>query len=382
MNDPQVPTKPKVLFVDDDVSLLAAITRNLRREFDLATACNPAEGLSFLQNSGEVEVIVCDMHLQTMDGVEFFRRSQQFSPSSSRIMLTGSLDQKTAVDAVNVGRVFRFLNKPTPVDEIRRAIFDGLKRRSEANEDHKLHMRTLASCIKSLADALSVVNPNAFERASRARRIAGQIAARIDNRDVKTIELATMLSQIGWLTGGDPSIPNTEDEVQRALSLSRQIVDGMPKLESVGEILRQYQEDVLIGSTRDDWEARLAEDTAIIRLAIDYTDRVLRGEDPLRASHELGQQEWRYGNQALSALQDDLENSFVPDIVEVAPDDIAIGAILADDLFDSKGCLLMKRGQEVTEPLRNQLLKIERSRGLGIVSVFEITSTSSFALPN
>lgn len=102
----------KVLLVDDEENVLLAYTRVLRRRFQLQVALGGADALLVLQRDGPFAVIVSDMRMPGMDGVELLSQVKQLAPDSTRIMLTGNADQATAMDAVNHGAIFRFLTKP------------------------------------------------------------------------------------------------------------------------------------------------------------------------------------------------------------------------------------------------------------------------------
>ncbi len=117
----------KILCVDDDVNLLAGIQRNLRKQFRLDTAPGGAEGLELLTRQGPYAVVVADMRMPNMNGVEFLCACRAKFPDTVRIMLTGDADQETAVQAVNQGQVFQFLNKPCPPDALAGALENGLR---------------------------------------------------------------------------------------------------------------------------------------------------------------------------------------------------------------------------------------------------------------
>src|SRR5467141_3678823 len=116
----------KILCVDDDPNILAAIQRNLRKQFSIDTAVGPQPGLAALAQQGSYAVVVADMQMPGMNGVEFLKKVQEQSPDTVRIMLTGNADQKTAMDAVNFGHVFRFLTKPCSPEELALTLTAGL----------------------------------------------------------------------------------------------------------------------------------------------------------------------------------------------------------------------------------------------------------------
>src|SRR5947209_3169648 len=105
MNE-QGPFSEPILFVDDDSNLLAGYQRNLRKGFRIDTAASGPQALTMLTAQGPYAVIVSDMRMPQMDGVQFLSKAKSVSPRSVRIMLTGNADQKTAIEAVNEGYVF------------------------------------------------------------------------------------------------------------------------------------------------------------------------------------------------------------------------------------------------------------------------------------
>jgi len=118
----------KILFVDDDPMLLAGIRRQLRNEFDIDCAEGGRAGLDMMKTGAHYAAIVADMRMPGMDGVEFLSSIAEKYPDPTRIMLTGNNDQETAVKAVNEGHVFRFLNKPCSIDELRETLTAAVER--------------------------------------------------------------------------------------------------------------------------------------------------------------------------------------------------------------------------------------------------------------
>jgi len=115
-------TQPKVLLVDDEPRILSALTRRLSTDFDVVAFEKPAEALDYIKSSENLSVIVADMRMPEMSGLELLRASQACKPGIKRIMLTGNSDQKTAIDAINHGNVYRFLRKPCDAEVVKNAI--------------------------------------------------------------------------------------------------------------------------------------------------------------------------------------------------------------------------------------------------------------------
>src|SRR6266700_2888600 len=117
----------KVLCVDDESNVLEAYQRNLRKRFTIDTALGGEPALALIASQGPYAVIVTDMQMPGMDGVEFLMRVRQKAPDTVRLMLTGNADQKTAVEAVNKGHVFSFLSKPCPAESLEAALENALQ---------------------------------------------------------------------------------------------------------------------------------------------------------------------------------------------------------------------------------------------------------------
>jgi len=118
--------KPRILLVDDDPLLLAGLKRQLRRRFDVAIAAGGAEALSMVAEQAPYAVVVSDYRMPGMNGIDLLARIKSLQPDTVRMMLTGSTDLATAVNAVNQGHIFQFHLKPCPAEDLARAIDEGV----------------------------------------------------------------------------------------------------------------------------------------------------------------------------------------------------------------------------------------------------------------
>ena len=189
--------KNKVLFIDDDSNLLAAFQRNLRKQLNLDTALSGLEGLKKLQNDGPYALIVVDMQMPGMNGVEFLEQAQKLAPDTVRIMLTGNADQQTAVDAVNRGQIYRFLNKPCPPDVLLPAIEEGLKLFDVTQIEREVLEGTLMESVKLMSEVLGMVAPEALGRGQRLRESMRTFGEFINASPLWELEVAALLSSIG-----------------------------------------------------------------------------------------------------------------------------------------------------------------------------------------
>ena len=125
---PSSPERGKILFVDDEDNILRSLRRLfMDEEVEVFTASSGAKGLEILAREAGVGVIVSDQRMPEMTGVDFLEKSKTVSPQSIRILLTGYADVNAAIDAINRGGTFRYLNKPWNDDELVQAVKGALQ---------------------------------------------------------------------------------------------------------------------------------------------------------------------------------------------------------------------------------------------------------------
>ncbi len=108
--------RPSVLLVDDDPAVLESLGRLLHRAgFRVLQAGGTGAALALLWRE-RVDIIVSDLRMPGVDGLDFLERARAVAPRARRILLTGHLSAEAAVRAINRGEVFRCLAKP--VDQV------------------------------------------------------------------------------------------------------------------------------------------------------------------------------------------------------------------------------------------------------------------------
>lgn len=127
-----------LLVVDDEVSIVSALKRMLRREgYRIVTAHSAMEGLQKLTEF-EVDVIVSDQRMPGMTGVEFLRRAKELYPDTVRMVLSGYTELQSITDAVNEGAIYRFLTKPWVDEQLRAHISEAFRHKEMADENRRL----------------------------------------------------------------------------------------------------------------------------------------------------------------------------------------------------------------------------------------------------
>lgn len=120
-----------VLLVDDEPHVLAALRRTLRApELRVLTAGDAEEALRLLAEGG-VDVLVSDIDMPGMSGIELIREVRRRNPEIVRLLLTGDASLESALDAINHGEVYRYLLKPWKAAELRQTLADAIARLHE-----------------------------------------------------------------------------------------------------------------------------------------------------------------------------------------------------------------------------------------------------------
>ncbi|MFQ3189530.1 MAG: response regulator RpfG family c-di-GMP phosphodiesterase [Paraglaciecola sp.] len=116
-----------VLFVDDELDIIHAMKRLLRKQnYNLLFASSGAKALELMQHN-DVHLIISDMRMPAMSGAELLKKVATIYPASHRILLTGYSDMVSTISAVNEGKIHRYIHKPWDNEELISLINEGLE---------------------------------------------------------------------------------------------------------------------------------------------------------------------------------------------------------------------------------------------------------------
>lgn len=223
----------KILCVDDEASVLSAYQRALRKSVDIDIALGGEEGLRALMTGTKYAVIISDMNMPGMNGIQFLAKVKELAPDSVRMMLTGANDLTTAMNAVNEGNIFRFLTKPCSPEVLLRSIEAGIKQCRLITAERELLEKTLAGCIGVLTEILSLIDGEAFGRAEAMRGDIRVLAHQLGIADAWEVEVAAMLAQIGSVTV--PPVVKLKAQAGRPLTAVE--LDMLQRIPEVGSML-------------------------------------------------------------------------------------------------------------------------------------------------
>lgn len=359
----------KILLVDDEPNALSAYRRNLALKFKVETALSAAEGINMIRSEGPYAVVVSDLRMPNIDGIKFLGLVRKYAPDTVRIMLTGQADLEKAIEAVNEGYVFRFLTKPCPTETFVQAITEAVEQYRLVTAEHELLDKTLKGSIALLVDILSLASPQSFARVTSMNRLVRKMASRLNIDQPWDIELGVLLSQIGCITVPPALLDNkygglelTENELELFFSHTRKgsrLLSHIPRLENISEaIAYQMKNYDGTGYPPDDTGGKAIPLIArFIKVAYDYIDLSLgQGFSPREALEKMNANLHWYDPEIMGALEAEvlsLEEGYVARSVLV--NDLIPGMILADDIRDLTGLLVIPKGNEITEVVRFRL---------------------------
>lgn len=237
----------KILFVDDDPNLLAGFQRTLRKVYTFDTATGGAEAMELIKSNGPYAVIVADMQMPGMNGVELLSRVRELTPDTVRLMLTGNADQKTAVDAVNQGQVLGFLNKPCEPETLRLTLDSALKQYSLIAVERELLEGTLSGSVKVLGEVLAMVDPASFGRGQKLRDSIRTFCQWMGMPTSWSYEMAALLADIGLvsvpplvlrkLEQGMELAAREKAMLEKSPQIGHDLIVNIPRLEPVAKMV-------------------------------------------------------------------------------------------------------------------------------------------------
>ncbi|MBI4795839.1 MAG: response regulator [Deltaproteobacteria bacterium] len=366
----------KILFVDDDANVLAGYQRQLRKGFHIDTALGGEPGLQAVTQNGPYAVIVSDLRMPGMDGIQFLSRVREIAPDSVRMMLTAFADLQTAIQAVNEGNVFRILTKPCETEILTRALGAGLSQYRLIMAERELLEQTLMGSIKVLIQILSLLNPEAFGRASRITRYAREIAAVLKVPEAWQLETAAMLSQIGCIMlpktalkkiyHGQPLNPEEMQVFTMHPFIASDLLKNIPRLETVAEIIA-YQTKRFDGSgnPQDQRQGKkIPLGGRILKVVLDFDTLKVSGLQESAAIMELKKRPGWYDPAVLAALEAVIWIEARYTVREVSIEELVDSMILDDDVWTKTDTLLITKGEEISTLIRKRLKNFAETVGV------------------
>ncbi len=353
----------RILFVDDEPHVLAALRRTVGDLWEVDTASSGPLALKSIRENPPYSAIVVDQRMPGLTGLEVLEEIARFSPNTTRIMLTGNLDQETAVGAVNAGHVFRYLNKPCGDRVLIETLTAAIAQYELLSSRQELLERTLSGSLAMLTDVLAMIDPVDFGHSKQVRDQARDLCAQAKYDNAWQIEVGAMLAHVGMVSV--PVSIRSKMKQEQALSeadkevlakvprVGYDLIRKIPYLQPVADIVL-YQDKRFSGTGYP--EDRVAGEaipfgSRVIKALRDFDVLLKECGDPRQALKTMNLRRGWYDPRVL----EDVFNAFAANAPHPAPKVCAttarclrIGQVLATDLKGKDGRVLAEAGTEVT----------------------------------
>lgn len=286
--------RPVILSVDDEPSTSGALMHSLKSlGAEFLSASSGREALE-LMDGQNVDVILSDMRMPEMDGVDFLREASVRQPGARRVLLANPADTDSAIRAVNESGICAFITRPWDDDRLRRLLEDLLERRRAERErlrleeqiaaqNHELeqlnhdlerrvverteelrqeHARLVSAyedlleshrtTVNLLASVVALRDPEGCSDLETKKALAVAIARdlRLDDEAVMVVEQAMALHRIGLMGVTDHALHQASESlrgaererVHRHPLQAEALLMGIPHLIRVAEVLRSEHE--------------------------------------------------------------------------------------------------------------------------------------------
>ena len=264
-----------ILIVDDEPNIREYVKELLEEQggYEIITASNGKEALElFLKNRDKIAIIMSDIKMPVMDGLEFLKEVKLIEPDAVVIMISALNDIKSAINAMDRG-AYTYITKPFKMSELLIVVKRAIEKRKLLieNKRYQLHLEELVkartkelekaykeldevfnSTLLTLVNALDARDTETEGHSERVTYYTLELAKNMgikDEKFLKTLKIAALLHDIGKIGIPDGILRKpgklTEEEWQimkQHPMLGYKILKNIKQLKDVAEIVLHHHE--------------------------------------------------------------------------------------------------------------------------------------------
>lgn len=361
----------RVLLVDDEPNVLNGIKRRLESEFELVTAESGAQALAAIDGGPPFAVIVTDMRMPKMDGIQLIKAARVESPDTVFVMLTGNQDQATAIQALNDGKVFRFLTKPCQSSDLKTAIEAALRQYQLVTSEKELLQNTFVAAVSVLTNVLEMSQPDIFGRAERVQEVMLLLQEKLGLESQWEYKLAARLGMLGFAllpekdrTRFEMAVDSGDQlraTIHEAAMIGQRIIGRIPRLGTVARIIGTTAEvdgSMLKSSPKSEAE-KATTGATLLRIGIEWDMLIRQGLSLSSASNEICQSLLKLPPCVANILCEQDESIPQGDGVEYDVSELKEGMVLLDDVQAGNGVMLVRSGRRLNWTIIEKLRSYE-----------------------
>ena len=244
----------KILVVDDEPDNLQLVRRTLRKYYDVVTANNAFEAIEVLEVTPDIEMIISDHKMPGKSGVELLQHCFQHYPQIIRMLITAYSEVPILVDAINTGKIHRYIKKPWTPEELLLTVNKAFEASKLSRENMKLiadFKDLFSGTISAITDALDEKDKFTLGRSKRVCEYAIEIAKEMSLSDIELskIEVASLLHDIGMIGVPEYILHKSEkltdeefEKIQKHVEYGLKILGSIKQLDSVVSIIKCHHE--------------------------------------------------------------------------------------------------------------------------------------------
>ncbi len=111
-----------VLYVDDEIMNLKLFEVNFREKYNILTALDGFSGLEVMDKNPDIQLIISDMRMPRMNGIEFIKKVKEKYPNKECFILTGFDITEEITEALESGLIDKYFRKPFDMKEMEEAL--------------------------------------------------------------------------------------------------------------------------------------------------------------------------------------------------------------------------------------------------------------------
>ncbi|MDD3594364.1 MAG: response regulator [Candidatus Gastranaerophilales bacterium] len=246
--------KYKILAVDDEENNLQLLNRTLRRNYTVVTADNGIAALEILKKDPEFDMIISDHKMPQMSGVELLKEVNDHFPGIIRILITAYSEVPILIDAINSGKIYRYIKKPWMPEEVLLTVEKAFEANKLTYENQKLikdFKDLFSGTITAITEALDAKDKYTSGRSKRVCVYSIEIAKEMGLSDIELskIEVAGLLHDIGMIGVCEDILNKTEaltpeeyEVIKKHVDFGVNILGNIKQLDSVVKIIKAHHE--------------------------------------------------------------------------------------------------------------------------------------------
>lgn len=415
----------RILCVDDEPNILSSLRRLFRTQgYQVLTADGGNAGLTILETES-IDLVISDMRMPEMDGATFLEHVQARWPDTIRLLLTGYADIQSTIEAINRGKIYRYIAKPWDDNDLLLIVRQAIERKFLEREKQRLEeltqrqneeLRTLNASLETKVEERTAALTQAHDQlvatneklkanfiisikifssliemrearpaghSARVADLARKLAAKmkLDEAEAQEIFIAALLKDIGKIGFSDDLLSTPIDlmsgdnlgHYRQHPQRAEQLLMPLEDLRGAAKILRSQSERFDgLGYPDSLAENSIPTGARILALATDYDHLqigalVERCFGPAEAKELILRNAGkRYDPQVINAFK-----AVLSDIAQETLGEFAIGSaglrpgmILARDLLTREGIMMLPADRLLDDHLIRKILDFEAAGGV------------------